>query len=855
MSFRFPDSSPAPSTPERRSTRNFSAFGYDSEHPSTTPAGHPPPSSAPSFTPAGDPSPSYLKSSIGAMSGKVKPLNFNKSNLGSSLKSSSGRSGGAPLASSIRASTTRRPSRLSRQYYAEDDDDEDDDDEDDDEEDEQELPPNPSGTYSMPMDDTIETIDDVEGDSEDEEAEYEENEENVEVMMQDKVEHDIEADLLREIAGTANTGREPGPYGDRFDEDDSDIMMTATPAVDERIRKDAERLFRMSSMPKKKEFKYATLAKDLISQRDITEVSEPDNILHQTEDIINRLYDEGVGPKDDREKLSHTLSQACIKLVDEVWGPYVDSLPRASEEHAAKVGPPAHAPDFEKARYVATLMLRIHHTPPDRSEFGGFRYPALPSVLFNWQDDQHNLDRDQMEVILRHRPSPACHSLFWQGAFSSLVRGNIETTIHLLRGAGWESIKKSPRSEPLYKGQILENIRLVVGDLCKVMELCPALNNDSWDIRSSDWTLFRLKAKAAKERLIDFAEGKDRHLASSRFNMSEFASSIDSRRSITGLARKAESQIPWEIYESLQSLYSILTGDAESILAAAQDWCEATIALLGWWNEEHNKRTIDKPRPRAGVDYTESSADEYFLDRLASCFYTAMESEFHFASNDPVEAAVVCAFEDNVEGVIGFLRLWSLPVSSAVAEIAALGGWLIPPEAQNLISMDSLDMEDLEILGMSRNTGPDEKDGIKDATLIHYARKIRDRQIISGNISRGKVSMEGWEMAVQVVGRIDSAERSEEMVRDLLQSVLSKINEDSHATVDKIWRLLNELGMINFAEDTVEVSVSFILLRFQMSLLTNFRLSETFSQERHSVLGKPSGTMPFRIVPGRSEMS
>ncbi|KAK7739112.1 hypothetical protein SLS62_011290 [Diatrype stigma] len=795
MSFRFPDSSPLPSTPERRRPRN-AGDDYDSEHPTTTPAG-PPPSSAPSFTPMGDPSPSYLKSSIGAMAGgKVKSLNFNRP--------TSGRGNKGPLASSIRGSTTRQPSRLSRQYYAEDEDEDDDEEDEDEEDDDNELPVKPSGTFGVPEDDTTDLLD-AEGDSEDAEGEDEEDEEDMEAMMQDEVEYDIEEDLLREIVDTADHERDPEPFGHHFDENDSDIIMMTT-AVNERVQKDADQIFRMSLKPRKKEYKYATLAKDLGTQLGIAAVSEPDNVLLQTEDIINRLYDEGVGARDDRERLSHTLSHACIKFVDDIWGPHAETLPGAFEEHAAKVGPSADAPDFEKAKYLATLILRIHHTPPERTVFGSPVYPALPSILFNWLDDQHNIGGDQIDFILQNRPSPASHGLFWQGAFSSLIRGNIKTTIDLLKSAGWESIKKSPRGEPLYKGQSLDNIKHAVEELCKIMELCPAMNNDSWDIRSSDWTLFRLKAKAAKEKLIDSAEGKARtHLASSRFRESEFASSIDSRGSLTGLARKAESQIPWEIYESLQSLYAILIGEAEPILSASQDWCEATIALLGWWNEEQNKRAAEKPQARPAIDYAESSADEYFLERLASCFYTATESEFHFDSTDPVEVAVVSAFEDNVDGVIGFLRSWSLPIASAVAEVAALGGWLLPPESQNLISMDSLDMEDLELLGVNQNSGPDEKDGIKDTTLIYYARSVRDRPILVGTTSKGKVSMEGWEMAVQVVGRIDSAERSEEMVRDLLESVLSKINEDSHSTVDKIWRLLNELGMINFAEDTVEL--------------------------------------------------
>jgi hypothetical protein len=115
-------------------------------------------------------------------------------------------------------------------------------------------------------------------------------------------------------------------------------------------------------------------------------------------------------------------------------------------------------------------------------------------------------------------------------------------------------------------------------------------------------------------------------------------------------------------------------------------------------------------------------------------------------------------------------------------------------------------MEELEVLGMKQSTGPDDEDGIKDSTLINYARGLRDRKDVTGLTPRGRVSRDGWEMAVQVVGRMDSHERSEQMVQELLESVLGTVNEDSRATVDKMWRLLNDLGMINFAEDTAEVS-------------------------------------------------
>ncbi|KAI0423966.1 hypothetical protein F5Y09DRAFT_325728 [Xylaria sp. FL1042] len=817
MAFRWSELGSSPATPDRSSRKGSNVLGFGVDHPSTTPAGPPPPSvsSTATFTPVGDPSPSFLQSSVGVMSSKPKPPNFGKPNLRSSKSSSKG--GSLPLGRSIRGST-RQPSSLSREYHGEDNGDDEHRDEDD-EEDVHDVRTGHSGTFAMSFDDTTEgedtePLDDEErNDDHNSEADADGHdadsgsygrEEDIEAMMEDAVEYDVEEDMLREIAETGSF-RNPIENVD----DDTDLMMFATPAADERIRREADDIFRASAMrstmTRRREVKYAVLAKDLYSHVGFATTSEPDNVLLQTEDVVNRLYDEGVGTEDDEEKLDNTLSQACVKLVNDVWTPHVESLPRARDEHLAKVGPNSNAPAFEKALYLSNLIFRIHHTPPVPNEFGGSRIPLLPEVLFRWQEDEHNIDGSQVDVILRHRPSPSSHGLFWQVVFNALVRGNITGTIHLLRNAAWDSAKKSPRNEPAYVGQALANIKRAVEDLCQIMEACPSMSDGSWDIRSSDWTLFRLKAKAAQEALISFAEGRDRsNFTTSRFNDSQISNSIGVKPSLTGLARKAESQIPWDVYENLQSLYAILTGEPEAVLAAAQDWCEATIGLFGWWDDGHNKRSRALSHSRSAHSTHPASNDDDFLDRLALSLHTATESDFHFNSADAVEVGVASALEGNVEGVIGFLRLWSLPIATSVAEIASLGRWLPPPEPQNLISMSEFDMEELEVLGMKQSSSLDYKDGIKDSTLIYYARGLRDRKRISGLTTRGRVHRDGWEMAVQVIGRMDSHERSEQMVQELLQNVLSTVDEGSRVTIDKMWRLLNDLGMINFAEDTAE---------------------------------------------------
>ncbi|KAI1862606.1 uncharacterized protein JN550_010131 [Neoarthrinium moseri] len=820
--FRLSESS-SPATPQRnqRAGAGPSLFSFGAEHPSTTPAGPPPPpSSAPSFTPAGEPSPSYLQSSIMAgasTSSKVKAPNFGRPNLGNSSKP---RSRG-PLASSIRGTGARQPSGLSKHSYSVLDD-LSDDDEEEDEEDGNAPPPARSGTYGMQYDDSEEEdeteMDDQYEQEEDEDQdqdqaiEDDEYEEDAEVEQDDDAmgeydpDYDIEEELLQEIAAEAS--------GDHFGGDDMDLIMMATPAATRRMQQEADDIFRASNMRStygpRREFNFASVAKDLYSQLGYAQVTEPSDVLVPTEEIVSRLYDDGVGAEDDEERLDDSLATAAGRLVETVWEPYSASLPKGNQEHEAKVGPGPNTPDFEKASWIAAMVFRLHHTPPLRDQFGGSQVVPLPLVLFKWQDDYHDPSKDQIESIRYHRPCPAAHSLFWQGVYMSLIRGNVEAAAILLRRADWEKVRKGPRGEAAYAGHVLSNINRVVEDVCTLIDACPGMKDENWDIRSSDWTLFRIKAKAAKETLINFAEGKDRpHRPSSRFNDSELEDSRGRGPTLTGLARKAESRLPWDIYESLQSLYSILIGEAEAITAAAQDWCEATVGLFGWWDDGHNNRKLGASFSRSQSLGAQPSGDDDWLDRLALSFRAAMKSDFHFNTLDPVEVCIACTFESNVDGIIGFLRTWSLPVASTVAEIASLGRWLPPPEPQNLITMSGFGEEDLAVLGLNQSTGPDDVDGIKDSTLIQYARALNNIHQLSGPITKKsgittRITREGWEMAVQVVGRMDSPERSEELVNELLQSILDKIGPDSQATVDKIWALLNDLGMINFAEDTAE---------------------------------------------------
>ena len=572
------------------------------------------------------------------------------------------------------------------------------------------------------------------------------------------------------------------------DDEEEDLMLLTTPAADARARQEAENIFRASSRQpvasRRASFQFGSIAREHYSQQGAAIIQETPNLILETEDVVSHLYDEGIGAKDDPEKLDSSLALASLRLT-QIWNDYARGLEDPVEDHAAGIGPGMDDDPFKMAAFVADLVLRMHHTRfEDGLDAAGKRAP-LAEVLFQWLKEAHNPYPDQVDDVTHQSPNPVCHTLFWQTVRTTLVRGEIELASSLLRLADFSHARRN-RGPPLYTGKALENIQHAVKQTADMLDSCPGASGD-WNITGSDWTLFRVKARASLDQLQRFAEGRDQQ---------QFGSSIDSygaSQSLAGLARKAESRIPWEVYEQLNTIYDIVIGDPSAILETAQDWCEATIGLYGWWDEGKDSQK----KRRLNLLGSTQLVPEDHLDRLSRAIHTAVESDFHFDPRNPVEVAIASALEGNFAAVVGLLREWSLPVASATAEVASLGQWLPKPQPKAMMTMDTLDDDDLDVLGVPKQ-GPDEVEGIKDTTLVAYARELAGIDQISAD-------REGWEVAVQVLGRMDSVEKSEETVGELLHDILETLQPDSSNTVDKLWRILSDLGLASFAEETVEV--------------------------------------------------
>lgn len=800
--FQFPSSSSPPSTPDRRGKDGAREFSFGASNPSTTPAG-PPPSSAGSFTPAGPPPSSVFRSSRldSQYNGQSVPsLHFSQESSEQQLRSGGFSPSSAPYG---RSSKAAHPSNLSNEYKApgmgrklggfsaeldEDDDDEEQEEDDTVEERQEGGHPEEDGYSDGPdhnMDGTIEEDDYIDDDGNMDDLQFNSSGPGG-AASADNYNISQRSDVLRRSR-------------------EEDLM-------------DFRRSIEDPRQGRPKDSMFGRIAKDIYNQIGIPAIEESDDLVINTEELLLRLYDEGIIATEDEDVLRETLEIIPAELA-KLWADYsVTSSAHISEEYAAAIGPGPRASNFAKANFLASLLLRLHHPGLVNSVTTESRRLSLqrssihlslegkvkqiPLLLLEWMDDYHDPYPSQLEEIQGHKPTPANHRLFWDTILNSLLRGRVVAVVNALKTAGWMHARhaiedrRDNASQVGHTGTALDNIEKVINDALLVLQQCPAMRGD-WNVRGSDWTLFRLRVDQALENLKGFAEGKNRSLdAGASLGVSGF-------QSFAGIAKKAESQVPWHIYQNLVTLYNLILGDANAIIDNSEDWCEATIALVVWWNPG---RDDDRMKLSRSQGIGDESSSEIYLKKLADSFYcaTSESTEFQVNTLDPIEVGLASCFEGDVEAVIGFLRSWSGPVSSAVAEVAGLGGWLPRVESQALVSIDNLDRDDMDVLGLSPPAG--QIDNIKDHAMIIYASALaeRDKFETTPSFSGPKMVREGWEMAIEVLGRLDSSSRSEQEVGNLL----SDFPFDSGATVNKLWRLLLGLGMTSHAENIAEVSYS-----------------------------------------------
>ncbi|CAO2657920.1 Nn.00g071800.m01.CDS01 [Neocucurbitaria sp. VM-36] len=753
--FRVPSSTP-PSTPDyRRESRNA---------PSTTPAGPPPDQSIyPSSTPAGPP-PALSKglfSTTRPTFDQPSSYNFGDSTFGSSPPKHGLFEGIG--SGSIGTSTSGRPAVQRGRTTS-------------------------SGGYGLRSSSPEDAYDrDAEGESEEEDEDMEDEEDDDEDMDEDDGSEEDEEHLSAQRRAKSQN---------RF----SQSVVSRTSASD---LEPGPTLVRTGA--KQTQFDLLALAKGLTPDVERATLQEPDHVILETERLVEKVQESL--HSDTPEKRMDVLGQVAQDLIT-LWQASSKAASRANLSSSRSGG----AVGLSHASRLANLLLTLHHPPllgqhqptsarsliPARPE--SKHYTPIPKILLDWLNNTYS-GVSEVELVLKESSGYSRHSSFWEAVHVTAVRGNFEQTLQLLQGARFEFAETAQLDglgDTGYTGSHLRFANDAVRAAVELLRECPAALGD-WDVKGHDWNIFRQRIQQVYINLQDFAEGESasRHSVSQPFQASHFGiSQSQASFQLSVASRKAESKVPWSVYENLRKLYQLLLGNEEEILTISADWIEAVLGLAIWWNGEEedlaqgslaaSRRSIMRSQRVRSVDVTPVKA---YCQRMSSALAAVIENsdeDFSVSTTDRFEVGLACIMDDNVEATLQILRGWSLTVASAVAELASAGGWFT--RANGL--MDQFDQSDLMVLSYSEQ----QPRGVsKDDLQIAYSNLLTSKgQIASQD---GQTSKEGWEMAIQLLGRLDDSITANERI----ERILNELPLESAVRVDKITQLCHNLGLSQHA--------------------------------------------------------
>ncbi|KAI5263618.1 hypothetical protein E4T47_08969 [Aureobasidium subglaciale] len=545
-------------------------------------------------------------------------------------------------------------------------------------------------------------------------------------------------------------------------------------------------------------------------------LSEPDDMILRSDALMAQLYqDMHLAQNTDSPALLNRTAQQLAQL----WQKHSQL-----KSQSGAIGPKS-LDNLDKANYLVQLALRLHHPasasasvsasassnthlPYQRSNvysnlvMSSDHPTSIPRALLDWLSTYHNPFPDDLTDVLRYRPTPVAHDRFWDMVYACTLRGDLVNAINLLETADWsqaESALEDGYDEPGYTGNHLHAVRDVVGRCVDLLSTCPALTENDWDVKGSDWAIFRHRVRRELQDLQQFAEADSRD--KDPYPAAPFGSTS---MSFSTASRRAESKVPWLIYESLKTLYGQLLGKRDEIMVATQDWLEAVIFLTAWWDgEDDDVMSDDLAASRRSMRHSQSirqvdvsplfAYKKQLLLAFAATTDTPDEEEFYLNTVNPVHVGLGCICEDDIQGLVGILKTWSLPIASAVVELASAAGWM-PNSATNII--DAFDQDDLMVL----NHGlPSQPDLIKrDDVLVQYASVLAKKDSFKN--ATGKPVQEGWDLACRVLGRLDSFETAKSKISE----VLDHISLDSTARVDKVLAVLNEIGLPDQVREVAE---------------------------------------------------
>lgn len=575
-----------------------------------------------------------------------------------------------------------------------------------------------------------------------------------------------------------------------------------------------------------------SIVHDLASRSRVVSVDEPGDLVINTEDEISRIYDGVKQAELGNADFRVTLSEVSGNLVA-IWRSFTrqNRLPRSYGAGSA-IGPGDGASNIDKAVFLSSLLMQLHHPPlstvtsnslfshgallAPRSLIPDTRreptFVPIPRFLLDWLNTSHVPQADGLQNLRDVQPNPVASSEFWDIVNAAVLRGHLSEVAGVLRSADF-SYARSALEDGLpqtgYRGAQLQNIQRCVNKALQILEACPGVHQNDWDIKSIQWALYRKRVLTAITDLEEFAEGDERQTLepptkTPSFQAANFgltSKAPQSNFSFTESSRMAESRVPWTIYRNLRSLYLILLGDTSAITTHSQDWVEATVALAVWWDGDDESetsqdsnsvfvagsRTDRSPAMPRAVDDDPVGA---YLQRLNLSFgsvtvESSTDASFRVNTLNSLEVGLACVFEGNIEGVVELLQTWSLCIASAVAEVASAGGWLETDSREKQPS--GLNESDLMVLSYGQDDGVPASRIRKDNVLSAYAWGLYERTSVQAK----SVVKDGWEIALEILSRLDDTDKMQKSVTELVD----KLPLDTSEQMDKVVLLCSDLGL------------------------------------------------------------
>lgn len=558
-----------------------------------------------------------------------------------------------------------------------------------------------------------------------------------------------------------------------------------------------------SQLPRKgKESVIPSIARDLASRAQIAALSEPDDMILDTENNVGGL-EESVQEAPDEDTAEALVSETANELL-QLWQSHVPST--NSSRNSTGIGPKDSASPLEKAYFLASLLLSLHHPHPQQSQSTSpFRFSTskslslVPSskprpipisqVLVEWLDDHHQSYGDLLRAVKSASPNCTSHDMFWDAVQSLVLRGKLQDVIQLFSVADFRhavTALDDGEEEPGYRGAQLQTVQGVIYRARQVLDGCPGSRNGDWHVDGSEWDLYRKRVSNELEYLSRLGEGEEGQDEDDNFEAENFGIRKGGNPLLKSTER-SQSNVPESIYQNLRIMYSILLGSAVEIIAQSLDWLEATAALTIWWDgsDEDTIATWSLNVSRSHRPNNEQSREDPYLSRLSAAFLCVTDPDdsdsFQINTMSILEVGLASVLQGNIEGVLSSLRAYSLTMASAVAEVASAAGWLNTGSSSNPAG---LDQDDLMVLSY----GVDPVGIRKDDILVSYAEALFEREELRA--SNGTV-YEGWELSISIASRLDDLEA----VETTTSRFLDQIELTGQKRMDKLVSLCTTLGL------------------------------------------------------------